>query len=120
MMRSIRTIFLLGLLTLSGSIASAQTKTLHWDQPSTTVAEAQALAYTVKIDTAAPVTVAQSCALVNGLTHCTTPLPALTSGTHTLIVTATNAFGSTPSSPLSGSPPSAPINITVVVTVQVP
>lgn len=49
-------------------------------------------------------------------------IPGQSAGTHTVTVTASNAFGSATSAPLpatAGSPPSAPTNLQIVVQVAV-
>ncbi len=114
-----RLIIALALLA-SASTAYAQTVVfkVSWDQsePLTVV---QGFQYTLKVDSAAPTVVVPTCATKGAGTTCSAPLPTLTSGPHTLTVTAFNGFGSTASDPLSGQPPSKPA-VSVTVTVSVP
>lgn len=91
-----------------------------WDQPVATPADAGAYVYTLKIDAAAPVVVPATCASVAAVTQCSTPLVLPAGTSHTLILTASNGFGSASSAPLTGSPPVPAVNIKVIVTVTVP
>lgn len=93
---------------------------LQWDQPAPTLAEAQGYLYSVRVDTQAPTSLTATCAGTAPAKLCSAPLPPLTSGPHTLVLTATNAFGSASSAPLAGAPPLPAINVTVIVQVTVP
>ena len=105
----------------AATAASAQTVSprLQWDQPNATVAEAQAYAYTLKVDSAAAVNLTQTCALVGTVTRCTAPITPLTSGTHTLTLTVFNGFGSV-SAGLTGSSPTTPVSISITITISIP
>ncbi len=107
-------------LILSTSIVSAQTVTfkISWDQ-SEALTIVQGFQYTLRVDSAPPSILTPTCATKGAGTTCSAPLPTLTSGPHTLVVTAFNGFGSTASDPLSGQPPSKPV-VSVTVTVSVP
>jgi hypothetical protein len=115
-----------GFLLLLGGllILHAQTVTskLQWTQPLTTgqtFADVQAFVYTLQIDALAPAVVTATC-VAGPPIICTTPLgPFVTSGTHTLTLTASNGFGSV-SATLTGAPPQAPATAKVVITVTVP
>jgi hypothetical protein len=116
--------FLAGLCVvwlLTAAVSSQTvTRVADWDQPNATVAEAQAYAYALQIDAAAPVKLAQTCATVGAVTHCTAPVAAtFTPGTHTLTLTAVNAFGSA-SATVTGAPPSGPITFTLKFTISIP
>lgn len=119
---------LLWLLACWPAMSSAQTSTfrLGWGQTPTateTFASLASYQYTLKIDANPATVVIATCtqAPAPATAHpCTTPLPPMPSGTHTLTLTAFNGFGQTSSAPFSGGPPNAPIIITVSVTVTVP
>lgn len=117
-------LLVLGVLLIAAS-ASAQTTTakLGWDQQllaGQTIADLQAAVWTLKIDAGAPVVVVTTCVAGTPNPLCTTPLgPFVTTGTHTLIITGTNGFGSVSGS-LTGSSLAVPVNIKVVITVTVP
>lgn len=93
---------------------------LQWTQnnltSTATLADIQGYTYTLKVDGGPAQLLTATC--VAPLT-CTAPLPTMASGTHTLALTATNAFGSG-STTLNGTPPANPINVTVTVSVTVP
>lgn len=121
-MRSVVLALLFALLSLPVSAQTTNLK-LAWDQPLATghtFADVQgSYAYTLKVDASAPTLMAVTC--VNGTpVKCTAPLPSMPSGPHTLVLTVTNGFGSASSSPLSGAPPSAGVNVSVTVVVTVP
>jgi hypothetical protein len=99
--------------------ASAQTisRTMRWGQPNTTLAEVQALVYTSQVDNAPAVLVTPTCVAGTPVT-CSAPI-TFTSGPHTITLTASNAFGSTSAS-ITGAPPSAPVSVTVTISVTVP
>lgn len=107
-----------------GSSVQAQTltRTADWEQPGATVPEAQSYAYTLKIDSNAPILLTQTCAAVASTTRCTAPLAAslLTPGTHTLILTASNSFGSASSAALTGAPPTGPVTFKLTFTISIP
>lgn len=101
--------------------AQTATSKLIWDQPLATghtFADVQAYAYTLKVDNGTASLVTATCTAGTPI-RCTTPLPALPSGAHTLTLTATNGFGSA-SSALSGAPPLGPVSVSVTVTVTIP
>ena len=118
-----KTLFTL-LLVLIAAPSVAQT--LAWDQPlnGLTVAEASALTYTLKVDSAAPVAVTASCTAAPVGAACTAPLPAtilttLSTGRHTITLTAANAFGSATSAPITGAVPGTPGVLKVTITVTI-
>ena len=122
-LRRIRTAALAFALCAAPSLLGAQTgPKVQWDQAES-VATAAGFAYALKVDASAPTPLVTTCAPLAStpglLSHCSAPLPTLTPGTHTLTVTATNAFGTASSSPLTGAPPTAPVNIVITITVQV-
>ena len=98
----------------------AQTWSVIWTQPSTTVAEAQGYVYRLSVDGGAAGIVTATCAAVGSLTECRTPRPALGAGPHTLTLTAENGFGTSAPSTISGQPPSSPVTIRVVIEITVP
>lgn len=105
---------------LAGLSAQTSTSRVAWDQGEP-VALAQANSYTLKVDAAAAVALVTTCMGDAASSKCSAPLPVtLTAGTHTLIVTAINGFGSTPSLPLVGAPPARPTNVTLTITLTVP
>jgi len=94
---------------------------LQWDQaePPATVASFQ---YTLSVDAAAPTMLSPSRAVQGTGTRCSAPytLPTtLPPGPHVLTVTATNSFGSASAS-VTGSLPSAPTTLQIVVTLTLP
>jgi hypothetical protein len=107
------------LLFMSPVQAQSTTQRLTWEQPGiSTLTEVNALVYRLQIDTAPPAPVAQTCALVNTLFTCSTPLPALSAGPHTLTLFVDNGFGSA-SATLSGNAPASPVKLTITITVNV-
>lgn len=111
-------------LAMAPTHARAQTQSLRlqWFQPLATgqaFTDAQGWTYTVKIDAAAPVLLTATC--VDGQPIiCTAPIAPLVSGTHTLTLTAANAFGSATSAPLTGAPPGTPATVKITITVTIP
>lgn len=109
---------------LVASSAHAQTPSfkLGWNQTlgaSETFASLASYQWTLKIDANAATVVTATC--VNGTPpSCTAPLPAMTPGTHTLVLTAFNGFGSAASAPFTGGPPQTPVIVSVTVTVTIP
>jgi hypothetical protein len=99
MMRSIRTIFLLALLTLSGSVAYAQAATptskFLLDIVAADAPTAQAYTWRLYLDGAATGTVVSgvTCASASGVITCTVPFPAMTPGSHSATFTAANTAG---------------------------
>lgn len=112
---------LLGSLAMATSEARAQTATsrVEWDMAEP-VSTAQQNQYTFKADTAAAVPLTATCVASGSAAHCTAPIVSLASGTHTVVVTAINGFGSTSSTPLTGAPPAKPFSLSITVTVTVP
>jgi hypothetical protein len=107
---------------LTGSSTSAQTTTwkLTWDQPEAP-AVANGAVYTLKVDAAAPSPLTVVCVAAVGvpgmLSTCTSPMPTLSNGSHTLVVTAANAFGSNASAPLAGAPPGTPFQLRITIQI---
>lgn len=120
-MRTAKLWLVLLLVTVVPTLLSAQTATfkLAWTQAEAPVIAA-AFQYTLKVDTAAPVLMTAACVASGTGSTCSASLPALVSGSHTLILTAVNGFGSTASDPLTGGPPSKPTLLTVTVTITIP
>lgn len=112
-----RAVLLIALLVLP-SVVGAQTTTkvtwTHTEAPTL----ASAFVFALKVDAAAAAPLTAVCVAAGTGSSCTATIPALTpAASHTLILTASNAFGSTSSDPLTGSPPSKPtITITITVT----
>ncbi len=106
---------------LWGGIVSAQTTTwrLAWDMPEA-VGLSQGFVYSLSVDGAAAAPLGATCVVrAAGGSTCSAALPPMTTGTHTLRVTASNAFGSATSAPYTGASPSAPLNLTVTLTVVI-
>lgn len=101
--------------------AQTITQSLEWDHATDTLANIQAYTFTLKIDAGPVVQIAPTCVAQAPTAHCKTPI-TLASGTHVLIVTATNANG-TASGTLNyvpGQQPSGPVNIVIVTKITVP
>lgn len=109
---------LLLLLFPQPSFSQTASYKLTWDQPlpaGQTFTDVQAYSWTLKVGTGTPTVVLPVC--INGTTiTCTVPVP--TQGP-SYTITAINGFGSA-SGTVSGTAPSGPVNIKVVVTVTVP
>ena len=111
------------LAALGIGVASAQTATwkLAWDQPEA-LATVQTYNYTLKVDTGAASPITPTCSAVSGqpgiLTTCSAPMPVLAQGPHTLVLTATNPFGSVSAPGLNGAPPSVAVSVRVVIVIQ--
>lgn len=108
------------LLFLASEVDAQVTPLLRvvWDQPEP-VAVASTFGYILKIDMQDQQVVTATCeaaAAPNTGSVCGAPLPALVSGTHTLIVTACNGFGCAVGPPLTGGPPNAPSGMKMVIT----
>jgi hypothetical protein len=102
--------------------AFAQSSSLKatWNM-SDTPTVAQSYTYTLKDNGTAVPLGAVTCALVGTATSCSAPLSSAlpTATSHALVLTAANAFGSTDSTPLTGTKPSAPSGFTITVTVVI-
>ena len=114
-----RVLSVIVLVLLGSPLLAQSTYRLQWEQPNATLAQAQGYSYSLKVDAAAATAITATCAGTTAIT-CSTPMPVLAAGSHTLVVTATNGFGSASSAPFPGSSPSAPINLTVIVNVTIP
>jgi hypothetical protein len=107
-----------------GVVAQTTIAKMAWTQPligGQTLTDVQAFAYSLKVDNGTPVALTATCvAPVAPATNptCSATLPLIT-GSHSLTLTATNAFGSATSDPISVGPPAKPILITVTYA-QVP
>lgn len=110
-------LFVIVLLAAVSAQAQTVTRTLNWNQPNATLAEVQGYTYTTQVDAAPPVITKPSCVAGTPVT-CTAPI-TFASGPHTITLTAINAFGQASVS-LSGAPPSAPVSVTVTISVTVP
>jgi hypothetical protein len=82
---------------------------------------AQSYIYTLKDNGTAVPLGAVTCALVGTATNCSAPLSGAlpTATSHTLVLTAANAFGSTDSAPTTGNKPGTPTGFTITITVTV-
>jgi len=118
----VRRLLILAFVSLA-SVAQAQptiTRTLSWTQDGlVTIAEVQALLYRLSIDGAPSQPLTPSCALVNAVVACTTPVPsALGTGPHQIVLSVLNEWG-TASASITGAAPQPPggfkmsINITI-------
>lgn len=118
--RARRLMWAIALLGIGSSTASAQTPTfkLQWTQPEA-VAVVQQFQYTLKVDTAVAVALTPTCVTQGTGSLCAAPLAAMASGSHTLVVTAFNGFGSAATT-LAGAPPTAPAGMTITVTISFP
>jgi hypothetical protein len=117
--RGILVALVLGLL-LAASSAHAQTvsRTLTWTQLNDQIGTVNGYTFTVKLDAAAAVQVTPVCQSAGANVTCATPI-VLTSGSHTITVTATNAGGSA-SGTLNYVPPAGPTTPTSVqITIQI-
>lgn len=120
----------LGVASLLGvGMVHAQTTPtyrIQWDMPESQ-SIAQGYTYTWSLDGTEKGQLAQTCVPFtdpnNAATHtrCTAPLTsAITgAGSHTVILTAWNGFGSTASDPLTGSAPGKAATVTVTVTITI-
>lgn len=107
------------LLVAVSSQAQTATYKLGWDFTNALLADVQQYATTVKFGTAAPIATTPTCTQNGTTVSCiTVPLPG--PFVAPVVVTVSNAFGSTSSAPLNGSAPGSPINVKVTVTVTVP
>lgn len=109
------------LMLMLAASASAQTPTfkLQWDQ-SEALATVQGFQYTLKVDTQAATTATATCVTQGTGTRCTTPLPTMGSGTHTLQLTAFGAGATVPADPLSVQAPSKASGMIITVTITIP
>jgi hypothetical protein len=102
--------------------ADAQTSSLKatWNM-SDAPTVAQSYTYTLKDNGTAVPLGTVTCALVGTATNCSAPLSGAlpTATSHTLVLTAANAFGSTDSAPTTGSKPGQPTGFTITITVTV-
>lgn len=105
-------LILIALLIASNSFAQSNNPSITWIQPEV---NAQTFNYTLKIDTANPITLTAVCS--NG--SCIAPF-VLTNPTaqHTYTLTASNDFGSATATLGPGAPPTTS-GIKVVVTVTI-
>ncbi len=115
-----RRLLVLAILCLIPAISRAaqSPKTLLWDQPQATAAEAQALTYKYYAD-GATTGVALTGVTCTGTTTvvCSVSFPAFTPGAHSIQITATNAAGEGAKSAAFSFTfvlvPAAPVNIRV-------
>ena len=81
-------------------------------------ATAQTFTYTLKIDAAAPTTLTPvTCSTVNGVSTCSASVANYTVGVHTVILTASNANGSSSGTFVTGANPSVPTAGKVIVII---
>lgn len=111
------------LLCATATHAQTVTKALEWDHVATSLSTVNSYTFSLKVDAAGPVPAVATCAAVAADTHCSTPLPALSVGTHVLILTAINTSGATSSAPVTYAPgvsPTQPLNLTITIKIIVP
>lgn len=101
--------------------AAAQTGShVDWNEADT-LANVQGYTFTWKVDGGAPIPLTATCTLPASATlvACTAPIPTPPNGSHTYVLTASNAFGSAGAT-VSGAPPATPggLKITIIVTVS--
>jgi hypothetical protein len=122
-MRRYATLLLATAAFLLPMAVTAQTATwkLAWEQPEV-LATVQTYAFTLKVDAGAAAPITPTCTALAGtpglLTTCTAPMPVLSQGVHTLVLTATSPFGSTSAPALNGAPPATAVSVRVIVVVQ--
>ena len=116
-----RKLFVLALV-LAGLVAPVRAQpplTLAWTQSDATPTEAQAFTYRYYLD-GQPGQVLQgvTCVLVNTVTECRAPLPAVSIGTHEIGLTGENVYGEGPRSAMLPfrypAVPGAPTNLRIV------
>lgn len=110
---------LIALLCLCAAPVSAQTITrkAQWTYAAPlTLADAQAYVYTFQVDAATPVVIVATC-VAGTPVACSAPV-TFASGPHTLVLTASNGFG-TANAVLSGSPPGNPATFQISVRMSV-
>ena len=112
-------LLLASLFVLSSVSGYAQgvTATATWQQPGADVPTAQSYTYTLKIDTATPINLTQTCSTVNSQTQCTAPVANYIVGVHTVVLTASNANGSASQTVTTGAPPSNPTSTKIIVII---
>lgn len=109
-------------LVAFGGMASAQAVSwsLGWDQPGMALVDVQGAVYTLTIDGGPVAVLAPLCTQPSVTTvTCSTPIGALTSGSHTLVLSIQSG-GGTASVTLVTKPPSTPLNPRVVIKISVP
>lgn len=110
--------FLLTAIVLAVMVApiNAQVATkLAWDQPASSLADAQALTYAVTVDGGPRVTVTATCTGTVSPFLCTTPLPALTpGGRRNIVVYASTGLLESASIPFQLSVPGVPAGLRAV------
>lgn len=115
--------FLILVLLALPSVVQAQTttKVLSWSHVPDTLTVVNGYTFTLKIDAGTVSQISPTCATAGANVTCSTPI-VLTSGTHTLVVTATNGNGSASGSfnYVPGASPTQPTNIVITVTITVP
>ena len=116
---TITILFILAQWASAQVLAQTPSFKLAWDQPET-LAITQTFQYTLKVDNGVATALVPTCVAKGVSSACTAPLAAMSSGSHTLLLTVFNGFGSTAGDLLTGGPPSKPLSITVTVTVVIP
>lgn len=116
---TIAALFVLALLPTR--LFAAQSATLVWTMPSTTVADAQSFNYAIQdgVLPGAPLT-GVVCSTVAAQTQCQSPIAAPAQGPHSLVITASSLLGFASSAPLAGQTPGAPNGLKIVITITVP
>jgi hypothetical protein len=108
---------LLSFLAIS-SIGFAQgvTATATWTmQEAPTLA--QSYVYTLKLDTAQPLTLTTTCVAVNNVTQCSAPVANYVVGNHTAVLTASNNGSSASTTFQTGAVPSTPGGAKIIVII---
>lgn len=121
-MNTARTITIVLFLLACASVASAQTpatpsQSLAWDQGAASVAEATGFRYDATVDALPSVTLNNvACAGPASPFVCQAPLPAMTSGQHTIVLRAIRVVGTS----LLPSPNSAPLSLLMMAVPATP
>ncbi len=91
-----------------------------WDEADTLV-NINSYVYSLKIDSATATQLVATCAVVSTNVHCTSPI-ILSSGSHTIVLTATNGAGSASATLnyVPGTLPTTPVNLGITITITVP
>lgn len=100
------------------SLAQAQTTaTAIWNQPNLLV-DAQSYVYTLKVDTAAPITLTATCTTVNSAVQCSAPLTGwIGSVSHNLVLTASNGTVTASGAITTAPGPGVPTGTKVIVVI---
>lgn len=105
-------------LTFTSAARAQTTATAQWNTVDTPAA-AQGWLTTLKIDTAAAVTLQPNCTLVNAVTTCSASVSNYVPGVHTLILTVKDSVSGNSASATftTGTGPAVPTNGKVIVII---